>query len=201
MGGAVGGLTSVRWEDEEVCRLVLFRQGLTRWEREGRLRGQLSVPLSPEGVAAVTAEARELSPLAPKVIYHGPDEAGRQTARLVAEHTTATVRELAGLAEMSLGLWQGLLVEEVKQRHPRVYRQWREAPERVAPPEGETVARVSERAGRALRKIRGRHRGETVVVVVPPMFGAVLRSVLAAERLADLTQVAGPGAQWEIFDL
>ena len=35
----------------------------------------------------------------------------------------------------------GMLVEEVKQKQPRVYRQWLEHPETVCPPEGETVVR------------------------------------------------------------
>ena len=161
-----------------MSRLILFPQGLTKWEREGRLRGRLDVPLSPEGVAAVTESARELSGLAPRVVYHGPDEAGRQTAQLVADHTTSAVRRFDGLAEMSLGLWQGLLIEEVKQRHPRVYRQWEVDPQRVSPPEGETLAQVSERARRAVEKLCGRHRRGTVVLVVPPLLGAVLRALL-----------------------
>jgi len=184
-----------------VCRLILFQQGLTKWEREGRLRGQLDVPLSPEGVAAVTEAARELSSLAPRVVYHGPDQAGRQTADLLAEHTTAAVRETDGLAELDLGLWQGLLVAEVKQRHPRVYRQWREHPARVSPPEGETLARASERARSALERIGRRHQRDTVVMVVPPLLEAVMRSVLVGGDLAGLLREGGIGARWELHDL
>lgn len=199
-----------------MCRLILFPQGLTKWEREGRLRGRLDVPLSPEGVAAVTASAREMSCLAPRVVYHGPDEAGRQTAELAADHTTSGVRQFDGLAEMSLGLWQGLLIEEVKQRHPRVYRQWQENPQRVSPPEGETLAQASERARAALEKICGRHQQDTVLLVVPPLLGAVLRSLLGGTDAfgiggrpsgpqcvtrADLVREAAGGARWELYEV
>ncbi len=184
-----------------MAQVILFQQGLTKWDGEGRLRGRLDVPLSPEGVSAVTDAARELAPLAPAVIYHGPDQTGRETARLAGEHTGAGLRELAELAEVSLGLWQGLLEEEVELRQPRVYRHWRENPARVAPPDGETLAQASERARQALVSIGRRHRRETVLVVVPPLLAAVLRSILRAGELEKLWEHSGSAARWELHEV
>ena len=184
-----------------MCRLILFQQGATKWEKEGRLRGRLDVPLSPQGVAAVTESAREISTLAPQVIYYGPDRAGEQTAQVLAEHTSASLRRLDALTEMGLGLWEGLLVEEVKQRHPRVYRQWRDDPERVAPPEGETLSQVLERARRTVERICGRHQRDTVAAVAPPLFEAVLRSLLGKEDLAGLMRGTVVGGRWRLYEV
>jgi len=184
-----------------VCRLILFQQGATKWDKEGRLRGRLDVPLSPQGEAAVTEAAREISTLAPQVIYHGPDRAGTETAQVLAEHTSAALRRLDLLAEMGLGLWEGLLVEEVKHRHRRVYRQWREDPERVSPPEGETLSQVVERARRATDTVCGRHQGETVAVVAPPLLAAAFRSLLGKEDLAALMQERVVGGCWRLYEV
>ena len=191
----------VSWEGFGVAQVVFFQQGLTKWDVEGRLRGQLDVPLCPAGVSAVTAAARELAALGPEVVYHGPEQPGRETAGLVAQQSGAAVRELAELAEVGLGLWQGLLKEEVKQRQPRVYRQWREEPARVAPPGGETLGQASERVRRALAKVGRRHRRGIVVLVVAPMLGVVARSLLGAGRLGELWERSRVPAHWELYEV
>jgi broad specificity phosphatase PhoE len=184
-----------------MCQLIVLREGFTRWEVEKRLRGRVDVPLTPEGEAEVKESARELSALAPVAIYHGPDQAGRQTAELVRRETDVPVRESDDLAELDLGLWQGLLASEVRQRHPRVYRQWLEEPERVAAPEGETVAQGKERVQKLLRGLSSRHPHDTVLLVVPPLLGAVLRWVLGAGELGALVRGTLEGARWQTFEV
>jgi probable phosphoglycerate mutase len=184
-----------------MCQLIVLREGLTRWEVERRLRGRVDVPLTPEGEAEVKGSASEVAALTPVAIYHGPDQAARQTADLVRGEMDVPVRELDDLAEMDLGLWQGLLAEEVKQRHPRVYRQWLEEPERVAAPEGETVAEGKERVEKLLRVVSARHPHDTVVLVVPPLLGAVLRWVLGAGELGALVRGTLEGSPWQTYEV
>jgi probable phosphoglycerate mutase len=161
----------------------------------------VDVPLAPEGEAEVKRSARELSALTPVAIYHGPDQAGRQTAELLRELADVPVRELDDLAEMNLGLWEGLLAEEVKHRHPRVYRQWLDDPERVAAPEGETVAQGRERVEKLLRSVSARHPHDTVVLVVPPLLGALVRWVLGAGELGALVRGTLEGAPWQTYEV
>jgi broad specificity phosphatase PhoE len=184
-----------------MCQLIVLREGLTRWEAEKRLRGRVDVPLAPEGEAEVKRSAHELSTLTPAAIYHGPDQAGRQTAELLREAADVPVRELGDLAEMNLGLWEGLLAEEVKQRHPRVYRQWLDDPERVEAPEGETMAQGRERVEKLLRSVSSRHPHDTVVLVVPPLLGALVRWVLGAGELGALVRGTLQGAPWQTYEV
>jgi probable phosphoglycerate mutase len=184
-----------------MCQLVLLREGLTRWEVEKRLRGRVDVPLTPEGEAEVKQSARELSALTPAVLYHGPDQAARQTAELVKGEVDVPVRELDELAEMNLGLWEGLLAGEVKNRHPRVYRQWLDDPERVAAPEGETIAQGKERVQKLLATVSARHPHDTVVLVVPPFLGALVRWVLGAGELGALVRTTLEGSPWQAYEV
>jgi len=148
----------------------------------------------------VTAAARELSPLEPRVIYHGPDQAAQETAALVAAHTSASTKEVDALVELSLGLWQGLLSADVAERQPRVFREWRENPQRVSPPDGETLAEASERAEALVQRLRRRHRRDAVVLVAPPLLGAVLRVVLGAGELKELWQAPVLGGHWDVYE-
>jgi len=184
-----------------MCQLIVLREGLTRWEVERRLRGRVDVPLTPEGEAEAKGSAPAVAALTPVAIYHGPDQAGCQTADLVRGEMDVPVRELDDLAEMDLGLWQGLLAEEVKQRHPRVYRQWLEEPERVAAPEGETVAEGKERVEKLLRVVSARHPQDTVVLVVPPLLGALLRWALGAGELGALVRGTLEGSPWQTYEV
>ena len=43
---------------------------------------------------------------------------------------------------MNHGLWQGMIIDEVKRKQPKVYKQWQEHPENVCPPEGEMLAQM-----------------------------------------------------------
>ncbi len=53
-------------------------------------------------------------------------------------------KTLERLQNLDHGLWQGMLIEEVKRKQPKVYKQWQEQPENVCPPEGEMLAAAAE---------------------------------------------------------
>ena len=76
---------------------------------------------------------------------------------------------------MKLGLWQGMLVDEVRHKQPKVYKQWQEHPESVGPPEGEIIPEATERVKEALEKLARKHRGETIVLVAPEPLASVVR--------------------------
>ena len=54
------------------------------------------------------------------------------------------------MQNLNQGLWQGMLVEDVRHKQPKVYRQWQEQPENVCPPEGEMLEQADERVRAAM---------------------------------------------------
>ena len=72
------------------------------------------------------------------------------------------VKTLDKLQNLDHGLWQGMLVSDVKTKQPKVYRQWQEQPETVCPPQGETLSDgQAARAGgarQAAEEAQGRRR-------------------------------------------
>ena len=173
-------------------RVLLVRTGETEWERAGRMAGATDVPLSQQGVEAVRGTADGLADVHLSTIFCSPDEASQVTAQEVARATGGKIRIIDELAEISLGLWEGLLASELEDKCPRAYRQWVEDPAHVQVPEGERLdearGRILEGLSRAFEKVKP---GNGAV-------GVVLRPIAMALVSCDLTGTPSNGL-WSII--
>ncbi|GIK19248.1 MAG: histidine phosphatase family protein [Leptolyngbya sp. PLA2] len=171
-------------------RLLLVRTGATEWEAAGRLCGTCDLPLSLEGRRDVKESVSAVNGETVSVVLCGPDEASVETAKALAERTGAKVRELDDLAEIGLGLWEGMLASEVEEKYPTAYRQWKDDPTSVTPPGGESLAEAEERIIGALSRGLAKAKGATSVVL-RPMAHALVRSAL---------QKVPPSRLWAMMD-
>jgi broad specificity phosphatase PhoE len=105
-----------------------------------------------------------------------------------------------------MGLWQGRLVEEIRDTQPRLHRQWQDNPWSVAPPEGELLEDACERVEAAIEKIFKRHPAGTVAMVVPRPLDAIVTWLVSGRSMgdlwrfdgaADLVDVLPVAAQWQ----
>ena len=78
------------------------------------------------------------------------------------------MKTLDKLQNLDHGLWQGMLVSDVKTKQPKVYRQWQEQPETVCPPQGETLCTAKQRVQAALAKLLKKHKADGLVAIVVP---------------------------------
>ncbi|WP_062299777.1 histidine phosphatase family protein [Demequina maris] len=103
--------------------LVLMRHGRTGYNAEGRLQGSLDVPLGEEG----RLQAREAAAVlhatygAPDRIVCSPLLRAADTAAELSAVTGVPARPDARLTQRSYGEWEGLTLEEVRERWPREY--------------------------------------------------------------------------------
>jgi len=67
---------------------------------------------------------RNVQNLGIETIYCGPCQSACQTATALADALDLKLKKIDGLRNMDQGLWQGLLVEDVKRKQPKVFRQW-----------------------------------------------------------------------------
>ena len=119
--------------------LIVIRSGPTEYDLQGRIRGTLDVPLAATGIAAAEAAAAALAPQPPDALYVAADAAARETSRPISRACGLKARPLPLLANLDQCLWQGMLVDEIRCKQPRLYRQWQDNPWAVAPPEGELL--------------------------------------------------------------
>src|SRR4051812_23553375 len=117
-----------------MVHLVLVRPGATDYDQQGRIQGTLDIPLSESGRQEVARAADELRDQKIEAIYAAPCLAAQDTAEAVAAPLELKVKKLDKLHNLNLGLWQGMLLEDVKHKQPKVYRLWQEHPETVCPP-------------------------------------------------------------------
>jgi phosphoserine phosphatase len=180
--------------------IYLVQTGQTTWEADRRVEPPTGSPLTEAGLQAANLAACELSAEDVQAIYAGDAEAEEQTARLIVEHVKAKVHLRPELRDVDFGLWQGLTHDDLKRRHPKVYKQWQDSPASVCPPGGETISDVASRLAEALRTIDKKHKGEPVAIVARPMVVAMLRCLLTGASLDELPANIDPTFTWQHFE-
>ncbi|MHB0874427.1 MAG: alpha-ribazole phosphatase [Anaerolineae bacterium] len=148
-----------------MIRLLLVRHGVTEWNCSGRYQGHADTPLSEEGLRQAALVGAHLSgePLA--AVYTSDLSRARQTAKAVATPHGLTAMADARLREICFGRWEGLTHAEIEQRFPMELAGWLHDPVAACPPEGETVAAVSERLAAAVGAISALHAEGTIALV------------------------------------
>lgn len=174
--------------------LVVVRAGTTEYDLLGRIRGNLDMPLTVAGRAAAEASARELAAAPPTALYSSPSASAVATASVIGAFLGLAPRRVAALADLDLGLWQGMLVDDIRRRQPRLARHWEEDPWTVVPPDGEPLDEARDRVASAIDTILARHPGGRVAVVVPQPLDRIVRAVVSGAAVGDLWDVADGGA-------
>ncbi|MEN1678011.1 MAG: histidine phosphatase family protein [Planctomycetota bacterium] len=183
-------------------KLLLIRPGATEYDRQGRILGTIDMPLSQDGMEQVRAAAESLAEEAPVALYTSPCQSATETAELLGDALDLRARKLDKLFNLDHGLWQGMLVEDVRDKQPKVYRQWQEQPETVCPPEGETVLAAMQRVAGVLKKLLRKHSGDgAVALVAPEPLASVVRHVVRQDALGDLWKSADGCGRWEAIDV
>ena len=198
----LGGLSKEdRMAKRSETELLLVRSGRTDWEDQGRLQGHADLPLAESGRAALVANLNHLlgavSGLSLTTVVTAPDEASRETARLLAERTGAKVRVNENLKALSLGLWEGLPDEQLTERYARSYKAWYEDPASANPPEGEPFVVGQVRILTALARVLEKAAGPIGIVLRPLEYGLV-RAVIAGEPTSKLWRLVEDGPLTEL---
>ncbi len=181
-------------------KILLVRPGATEFDRQGRIQGTLDIPLCEDGHQAVKAMVGELRSLPIEAIYTSPSQSAEQTAEALYEAIDVKPKRIEELENLDHGLWQGLLISDVKVKQPKVYRQWQEQPEIICPPQGETITAAKSRVRAALTKLAKKHKADALIVlVVPEPLASVVCHVLRQDELGDLWQGLNGSALWEVI--
>ena len=97
-----------------MLNILLIRAGSTEYASQGRVQGTLDVPLSEEGRRQAELAAGQLCDQSIEALYCGPCRASQQTAEIIGQEWDLRPRPNEKLQNLDHGLWQGMLVKEVK---------------------------------------------------------------------------------------
>jgi broad specificity phosphatase PhoE len=178
-------------EKTSTSQLVLCQSGRTQWDVEERLQGATDMPLSDVGRAEMESALSAFAPIEIGVIYAPPDEGAQATARLVAACCGGKVKSAPKLKGVGLGLWEGSLITEVRERFAKAYRLWREDPAAITPMEGESIGEAEARLIPAIERILEKATKGTPVVVLRPVMLGLLKCRLTDRPTSEL---------WKLLD-
>ena len=117
-------------------RIFLIRHGETNWNKEGRFQGQIDIPLNHNGKDQAAKTSKYLAKVKFNKAFSSSMERPYETAQISKNIPTLKITKLDKLVEISHGLWEGKLENEIKEQWPDLLKNWHQKPEEVIMPEG-----------------------------------------------------------------
>jgi probable phosphoglycerate mutase len=189
-------------DTRNMLRILLIRPGATEFDEQGRIQGTLDIPLSTSGMRQTSEIISGVRGEPIDAIYASPCQAAQQTADALASIVGVKHKTVKELHNINHGLWQGMLVSDVKAKQPKVYRQWQEQPETVCPPQGEPLSAAKQRVAGALRKLLKKHKlTGAIAIVAPEPLATVIHNVLCQDELARLWKSGMGCGKWEAIEV
>lgn len=96
-----------------VKKIYLFRHGETDWNKENRYQHSIDVELNETGLKQAELNANMLKNKGIQHIYSSPLKRAHKTAEILANLINVNVEIVEGLREMSGGLAEGMIKDEV----------------------------------------------------------------------------------------
>jgi probable phosphoglycerate mutase len=148
----------------------------------------VDIPLSEVGIGQATALGQRLQDVHIDRAVASPLARATRTAQLALGEDRAPMLTFDdGLLEIAHGEWEGLLASEIAQRDPQRLQAWKDAPESVLMPGGESLQMVLDRAWPALeRACAGLGADDTLLVVAHDAVNRVLLARILGLPLAKL---------------
>ena len=184
-----------------MLKIALIRPGTTDYDVQERIQGSLDIPLNEQGLAEAAQAAGDLRDKGLEVIYAPPSEPAFRTAKTIAETLDIKMRRLVNMQNLNQGLWQGMLIKDVRRKQPKVYRQWQEQPEHVCPPEGEMLAAADQRVRATMMKLLKRHKDGMIGICVPEPLLSLVRRFIVHGELGDLWKPANGHGRLEFLQV
>ncbi len=135
-------------------RIFLIRHGETNWNKEGRFQGQINIPLNNNGKDQAKKASKYLNEINFNKAFSSSMDRPYETAKIILQNKPdIEIKKIEKLVEISHGLWEGKLENEIKESWPELLKNWHEKPEEVIMPEGECIGEVSKRSVKAWEEI------------------------------------------------
>ena len=161
-----------------MTRLIIVRPGYSEGNKEKRFSGQMDTPLNEVGFAQAASTAKYiLQNYAVDAVYASDLCRALDTVKPIAEILKIPLKARKDLREVDVGLWQGMLIEDVRKQFPESFDLYRRKPGLATFDGGESYALALERAERAIREIAEENEEKTVVIGT---HGGVIRVLRAA---------------------
>jgi probable phosphoglycerate mutase len=146
--------------------IIFLRHGQAKNNTERILAGRTpGVPLTEKGHDQAKKAAQFLEDMNISAIYSSPIERAKNTAEIVAEHTSVDVRIDDRLIELDMGKSTGMPYDEIFSSHGNVFMKFYRGELEIAHNGVETFADVKKRVLGIVDHVIDKHPNENVVLV------------------------------------
>lgn len=143
----------------------IVRHGQTNWNILGKTQGHGNSDLTEQGIVQARELAEDITKYPIDYIYSSDLGRAIQTAEILGEKLNIEVQKTEGLREMGFGVWEGLLIDEIKKDYSDIYDIWRNDPHLVNIPKGETLQVIKERVDNFIEEINKKHENKHIIFV------------------------------------
>ncbi len=157
--------------------LTLIRHGETDWNREGRIQGDMDCDLSDLGRLQAGHLRDRLAGEKFDAVYTSTATRAVETGRIAVGHRIE-VEPRGALREINLGVWEGVLVSDLKKQFPRDTELWFRKPSQVTIKGAESLRSFRRRVTREITQILDTNGEDSSIVVFA--HGGVICSYLTA---------------------
>ncbi|MES2992979.1 MAG: histidine phosphatase family protein [Pseudomonadota bacterium] len=173
--------------DQQPTRVLAIRHGETAWNVDGRIQGQLDVPLNEMGRWQVHRLALAVAEEEIAAIYSSDLLRAFETAQAVARGSGDPIVTDTGLRERGFGTFEGMSYAEINARWPEMGERWRRRDPTFGAPGGETLNAFYARSIAAASRLAALHPGQTIALVshggvMDCLYRAATRVALDAPR-------------------
>ncbi|CAN5837530.1 histidine phosphatase family protein [soil metagenome] len=151
--------------DQQITRVVAIRHGETAWNADGRIQGQLDLPLNATGRWQAGRMAAALADEGIQRVYSSDLMRAMETAQPLAAATGIEIVADEGLRERAFGTFQGMTFAEIEQRWPEQSQRWRQRDPAFGPEGGEVLRDFYERCVATVTRLAAESEGLTIAVV------------------------------------
>ena len=149
-----------------MLRLYLVRHGETVWNFENRIQGASDVLLNEKGREQAKSLAAKLQNISFSKIFSSPLSRALETAKIISLSQDSSITKIDNFSELDQGLLEGLRFNEIKEKFPEFFSEWRSVPGEVRMPGGETLDELQARAWDGVEKIYTKYSKEKNPVLV-----------------------------------
>lgn len=165
------------------------------------MQGIIPLPLCDMGRAQLREIAEAVSRKNPDSLYNSGNESSGATAEYLGSLLGLKPKRVLTLRELNCGIWQGLQIDQISKRYGRAWKQWRQDPTSICPPQGECVVEAYARTEEALRIIWQKSAQKTVVVVAAQIISGLIECILTQTDIKHMWTKIDNAAPLKIFDL
>ncbi|MBW1973132.1 MAG: hypothetical protein DRG20_04490 [Deltaproteobacteria bacterium] len=148
-----------------MTRIYIVRHGNTLWNKDKIFRGHKDIPLDETGKEEAKKVADVMSEIKIDKIFSSPLLRAKETADIIAKPHNLDVEKENAFIDISFGEWQGISLNKVKEKWPKLYDKWLNEPDKVKFPKGDRLEDVLKRSVGKIKDLVNIYSDKNLLIV------------------------------------